>query len=89
MLELHDHHVSSRLQRMRAAGIRIALDDFGTGWSSLGYLRLYPVDQLKLDRSFTNELGEASSGAHAIPAASPAGRARLRCGPGISVFAAA
>ena len=65
---LHDIRVSSRLQRMRAAGIRIALDDFGTGWSSLAYLRRYPVDQLKLDRTFTNELGTTAS-AHAIPAA--------------------
>jgi diguanylate cyclase (GGDEF)-like protein len=65
---IEDEEVSPRLQRLRAAGVRIALDDFGTGWSSLGYLRRFPVDQLKLDRSFTSELG-AEEDADAIPAA--------------------
>ena len=65
---IDDELVGQRLQRLRAAGVRIALDDFGTGWSSLSYLRRFPVDQIKLDQTFTAELGLVA-GADAIPAA--------------------
>ena len=65
---IDDDQVSERLQLLRAEGVRIALDDFGTGWSSLSYLRRFPVDQLKLDRSFTDDLGRNPE-ADAIPAA--------------------
>jgi diguanylate cyclase (GGDEF)-like protein len=57
------------LKELSELGVRLVLDDFGTGYSSLGYLRKFPIEMIKIDRSFIADLGEDGRGGAAIVAA--------------------
>ena len=56
-----DAEVSKKLFQFRQAGIDIALDDFGTGFSSISYLKKFPTDYIKIDKSFVNAMTDVSN----------------------------
>jgi diguanylate cyclase (GGDEF)-like protein len=57
-----------RINDLHALGVRVALDDFGSGYSNLGYLQRFPLDKLKIDKSFVAALGRSSNGGVIIQA---------------------
>ena len=54
------------LSDLRALGVQVQIDDFGTGYSSLGYLQRLPIDTLKIDRTFINQMGKDGSGSEIV-----------------------
>jgi diguanylate cyclase (GGDEF)-like protein len=73
---MHDVDATvGRLTLLKALGVRLAIDDFGTGYSSLAYLRQFPIDVLKIDRSFVSGITDTSEAVAIVHAMVQLGKA--------------
>jgi EAL domain-containing protein (putative c-di-GMP-specific phosphodiesterase class I) len=63
VLMKHAESTVSMLKALKSIGVQLTVDDFGTGYSSLSYLRQFPIDSLKMDRSFVHEISSKADDA--------------------------
>jgi EAL domain-containing protein (putative c-di-GMP-specific phosphodiesterase class I) len=77
-LMAHVDATNSVLRALKALGVQLAIDDFGTGWSSLSYLRHFPIDTLKVDKSFVQEIASGSNAAAIVSAVISMGKSLKR-----------
>ncbi len=73
---MRDPAAAATLAALRALGVGLALDDFGTGYSSLGYLKRFPIDTAKLDKTFVDGLGRDAEDTAIVEAVLGMGRTR-------------
>jgi len=78
VLVAHVEATGSALNALKTLGVQLAIDDFGTGWSSLSYLRHFPIDTLKIDKSFVQEITSGSSVAPIVSAVISMGKSLKR-----------
>ena len=64
----HISHLALKLRQLKSKGIEIAVDDFGTGYSSFNYLQKFPIDTLKIDKSFIHSIHEKKTGTSIVNA---------------------
>jgi EAL domain-containing protein (putative c-di-GMP-specific phosphodiesterase class I) len=74
VLFLNDNANVETLVQLQALGVSISMDDFGTGYSSLSYLRSFPIDKIKIDKSFVTDIGHSADCAAIIRAITGLGR---------------
>jgi sensor c-di-GMP phosphodiesterase-like protein len=60
--------VIKQITRLRNIGFKFSIDDFGTGYSSLAYLHTFPIDELKIDKSFVDKINESQDGTAIVDA---------------------
>jgi diguanylate cyclase (GGDEF)-like protein len=68
VLMAHVDTTTSVLRALKAVGVQLTIDDFGTGWSSLSYLKQFPIDALKIDKSFVQGINSDSTTAPIVNA---------------------
>jgi EAL domain-containing protein (putative c-di-GMP-specific phosphodiesterase class I) len=81
-VERGPEYVARALNVLKSVGVTISLDDFGTGYSSLSHMRDFPVDLIKIDKSYTSKIGEDEDIAALV-----AGVIHLACSLGLEVVA--